>query len=465
MTFGSSGLFFSSCGKKSLEGMIIFTQVSGNQHDVNYITGDSWRLIPESRIVALNPGKSDKSLKFLTEGYLSARSPEISYDGESMLFAAQKTQNDPWQIWEMNLKNLKARQITHSDKNCIDPAYLPGGRVVFSKFTINDTVKSVHSLFTCNIDGSEVRQITFSPNTYFASTVMQDGRLLAISRQLYPDQRDCMLAVLRPDGTKEDMFYHGAKGTDLYSRGWETNNGKIVFIESDESNHEGGKLISINYNRPLHSRVDMSSDINGDFYAISPLQSGKLLVTYRPSENERYALYEFDPENRTLGQVIYKNSDYNVLEAVEVNIHDRPKKLPSEVDMGVKTGLLLCQNINFPEILPGGNTSSTSKAVKIEVMGIDSSLGIVNVEKDGSFFLKVLADTPFQIRTIDENGKVLNGPCSWIYLRPNERRGCVGCHEDHEQVPQNRQPLSVLKAPVIIPVHINKIVEKQVELE
>ncbi len=97
----------------------------------------------------------------------------------------------------------------------------------------------------------------------------------------------------------------------------------------------------------------------------------------------------------------------------------------------------------------------------MEVIGIDTTLGIVDVEKDGSVYLKIIADTPFQLQTLDETGKVVSGPSSWIYLRPNERRGCVGCHQGNERVPENRQPLSVLKAPVEIPKHFNKIVENR----
>ncbi|MDO9340462.1 MAG: hypothetical protein Q7T72_08050, partial [Bacteroidales bacterium] len=138
---------------------------------------------------------------------------------------------------------------------------------------------------------------------------------------------------------------------------------------------------------------------------------------------------------------------------------------PSEVDMGVKTGLLLCQDINVFEMQSSGNGSSFPKACKIEVLGIDSTLGVVQVEEDGSFYLKVIADTPFQIQTIDEDGRILHGPCGWIWLRPNERRGCVGCHEDPELVPDNRLSLSVKKPPVIIPVHISDVKEKEISLE
>ena len=433
--------------------------------NINYITGDSWRYIPQAQIVALDPDKPAGSLKVLTAEYYSARSPEISYDGKYLLFAAQKKQSDLWQIWEMNLKDLKARQVTSSKENCIDPAYLPGGRLVFSKSVVNDTLKAGHSLFTSGLDGSNTARITFNPHTYFASNILSDGRILTIDRQLYPDHGNPMFMIMRPDGTKAEMFYKGIEGSTLSSCGLETTNGKIVFIESDKSNQERGNVISISYNRPSHSRVNLTSEIKGDFHAVFPQHSGRLLVSYRNSEADRYALYEFDVENKVLGKAIYDNTDFDVLEAVIVGKHDRPKKLPSEVDNGVKTGLLLCQDINVLDMQPAGNTSSFPKSSRIEVLGLDSTLGAVQVEEDGSFYLKVMADKPFQIQTIDKNGHVLQGHCGWIWLRPNERRGCVGCHEDPEMAPDNRVPLSVKKPPVNIPVHINKVVEKKVSLE
>jgi hypothetical protein len=245
----------------------------------------------------------------------------------------------------------------------------------------------------------------------------------------------------------------------------ETPDGKIVFAESDSANPESGHLVSINYNRPLNTRINLTSGIEGGFLTVIPRPSGKYLVTYRKSAADRYALYEFDPENKTLGDAIYANASYDIIEAVVAEEHEKPKKLPSEVDMGVKTGLLLCQDIHILDPKMLSNSSSNKKASRIEVLGLNSSLGIVTVEEDGSFYLKAMADTPFRIQTLDENGKVLNGPCSWIWLRPNERRGCIGCHEDHELAPENNVPLSVRKDPVIIPVHVTEVTEKEVELE
>lgn len=444
--------------------MLIITQASGNIQDVNFSMGESWRYVPEAHIAALDPDKP-ASLKVLTDEFYSACYPEISYDGKYMLFAAQKNEGDLWQIWEMNLGNRKSRKVISLNENCIDPAYLPGGRLVFSKLTENDTVKAAHCLYTCNLDGSTLRQITFGPHASFATAVLKDGRLLMISRQLLPDQGDPMLVVSRPDGTKADMFYKGDGTIAFMNRARETSEGKIIFIEAGINSELSGNVVSIDYNRPLHTRVNLTADISGSFYSVLPVQSGKFLVSFRKSDAERYALYEFDPEKQSLGRTVYQNPDYDIIDVVEAGKYDRPRKLPSEVDLKVKTGLLLCQDINFMGFQSTSNNPGTPRAYMIEVLGIDSTYGVAPVEEDGSFYLKVLADIPFQIQTLDEDSNVLYGPCSWLWLRPNERRGCVGCHENPELVPENRIPLAVKKDPVIIPTSLSRIKEKIIELE
>jgi len=50
-------------------------------------------------------------------------------------------------------------------------------------------------------------------------------------------------------------------------------------------------------------------------------------------------------------------------------------------------------------------------------------------------------------------------------LRPNERRGCVGCHQGNEMVPDNHQPLSVLKDPIEIPKLPKLMAKTKVESE
>ncbi len=274
-----------------------------------------------------------------------------------------------------------------------------------------------------------------------------------------------MLAVMRPDGTKADKFYTGPGNNIHLNRAHETDDGTIIFAESDSESRTRFRLVSISYNRPLHTRTDLTSSIPGDFYNVLPLRPDKYLVSYRKSDSDRFALYEFNPEKGSLGPAVFNDPDYHILDIVRVKPYERPKKLPSEVDMQVKTGLLLCQDINFKDPFLPDNSAAMRKALKIEVLGVDTTYGVVDVEKDGSFQLKVMADKPFRIRTLDKDGNVVGGPCSWLWLRPNERRGCIGCHENPELAPENIVSLAVKKSPVIIPVHITDVKEKVVELE
>lgn len=440
--------------------MMIITQVTGKIQQQN-----SWKSNSQARIVAIDPAHPESSIKVLTEGFYSAHSPEISWDGESLLFTAKQNQNDAWQIYEMSLSTFKIRKVTSSSDNCCNPLHLPNGRFVYSRSASGDSAKNGFPLFTCNPDGSDSKQIIFTPNAYLASTVLNDGRVLALDETSSSDKQQNILMVMRPDGTKAELFYQGPVGSSLISKVSETTAGKLVFIESASGTSTGTGITCISYNRPLHSRVNLTSALKGDFMSVFSMPSGKLLVSYRSSEAERFAVYEFDPETKALGKPVYSDAAYDVCEVAVVHKHERPKKLPSEVDSGVKTGLLMCQDINFLDPCSVKKSPNLQKAFAIEIMGKDSSMGIVPVEKDGSFYIKIIADQPFQLRTLDSIGQVLNQPCEWMWIRPNERRGCVGCHEDHEQTPENRVPLAVKNLPVNVPVHIKKINEKKVSLE
>jgi hypothetical protein len=443
-----------------MEGMLVLTQVAGK-----FQQQDMWKVNTPARIVAIDPAKQDGNIKVLTEGYFSAHSPEISWDGKNMLFTAKQNQTDTWQIYEMNLNNFRISKVTSSPEGCISPVHLPNGRIGYNVLSAKDSLFFGRPVFSCNPDGSDPKQITFIPYTFIPTTVLNDGRVLANDITGSKKKNQNMLMVMRPDGTKAELFYESPVGVKLVGDVSETLNRKLVFVESSLTNQHETNITSITYNRPLHSRVNLTLGIKGEFQSVVALPTGKLLASYRSGETERYGVYEFDPGTKTLGKLVYSNPEFDVCEVKVIHVCTRPKRLPSEVDFGVKTGLLLCQDINFLDPKSAKNQELIKKAVSIEIMGIDSSLGIVPVEKDGSFYIKMIADQPFQLRTLDENGQILNQPCDWMSIRPNERRGCVGCHEDHEQTPENRVPLAVKNLPVNVPVHIEKIKEKKISLE
>jgi hypothetical protein len=86
---------------------------------------------------------------------------------------------------------------------------------------------------------------------------------------------------------------------------------------------------------------------------------------------------------------------------------------------------------------PADATSETS------ALGIRSPaagrrlLGEAPVEADGSFHVDIPADLPVQLQILDDEGMALS-TCGWIWTKPREFRGCIGCHEDPELTPENR---------------------------
>ena len=76
-------------------GAIIFTAISATNDF------DNTRFPEQSIIFQINA--PDNEPVQLSKGFYSARSPEVSFDGQKMLFSAQKNEDEPWQIWEMDI--------------------------------------------------------------------------------------------------------------------------------------------------------------------------------------------------------------------------------------------------------------------------------------------------------------------------------------------------------------------------
>jgi len=78
------------------------------------------------------------------------------------------------------------------------------------------------------------------------------------------------------------------------------------------------------------------------------------------------------------------------------------------------------------------------------------SIGEVPVERDGSFSMEVPARTPLRLETLNERGEILQAMSSWLWVMPQESRGCIGCHEDRERTPPNRHSHALMKRPVVL---------------
>ncbi|MDP6523055.1 MAG: HEAT repeat domain-containing protein [Kiritimatiellia bacterium] len=76
-------------------------------------------------------------------------------------------------------------------------------------------------------------------------------------------------------------------------------------------------------------------------------------------------------------------------------------------------------------------------------------LGTVPLAADGSFFAEIPADRLIQCQALDADRQVVGNQIQWIYVRPGETRGCIGCHNNPEVAPrQDARPQATQEEPV-----------------
>ena len=69
-------------------------------------------------------------------------------------------------------------------------------------------------------------------------------------------------------------------------------------------------------------------------------------------------------------------------------------------------------------------------------------IGYVPLEPDGSFRIKVPADTPLGVTVVDADGRAFQTHTNWIQVRPGETRTCNGCHSPRRGSAINSAPIA-----------------------
>lgn len=429
-------LFIISCSNQlPHEGKVVFTQVPVQSVSNEQLKINDFKYASGMKIALRDLGGSDETIEILTNDFLSARAPEISYDGKSVIFSGQKAEGDPWQIWKLDFEKELMSPITQSDKNCTDPLFLPDGRIAYSKLIVGEKSLSYHALFSCYSDGSDEQRMTFQPHEDVSANMLNDGRLLVSSKQVYPDEGALKFLAVHPDGTKAELFYQTIPSAKSISKAWESMDKKVFFAES-------GQLVSIDFNRPLNSRKLLSDAEREIYLSVFPIDNQQLLASILKQGERTCGLAVYDVSDPKTTILSFNDSEYHTLEPVLVKPRLVPKKLPSTVNMERESGYFMCMDVNRSDRVAEGTAS------KVQVLGVDNILGEAEVEEDGSFYLEIGADQPIRFQSLNEAGDVIGETSSWMWLRPNERRGCVGCHEDREMAPDNVVPLAIEKSPV-----------------
>jgi len=433
------------------------------------------------RIIRVDTGAAPR---VLTEGFHDAADPDVSFDGQHIVFAGKRDAGDPWNLFEMRLDGSEVRQITRCESDCRDPVYQgtmysiaadhPWRQLSF----VSDRPGEIEeagstrstSLYSVDLDGSNIRRLTFNPSSDMDPAVLPDGRLVFASWQRSTldrgDRGRVALFAAHTDGLDYALFA-GDPGRRIKHMPCVTVDRLVLFVESDGVAWDGaGSLASVSLRRNLHSYHAVTQAEDGLFAYPSPLPDGGVLVSRRPADGRgTHAVVRLDPRTGAFTPV-FDDPRYHDVQAVSASARPEPDGRSSVVVDGESAGKFYCLSVHETDV-PAARWVAPGSRPRLRVLegvprktirdagGRDQApallprrmLGEIPVEQDGSFQIRVPADVPIELQLLDDEGMAMR-TCGWIWAGAGETRGCIGCHEDPERTPENRLAVALTRPAV-----------------
>ena len=410
------------------------------------------------------------------------QSKGILLDESKPQFAAEDEDRREWGfvLHVMNADGTGIRQISFNQSHDLDPAVLPDGRIVFTRWD-NAGPSGMH-LYTINPDGSNL-QLLYGANSH--GTGSNGSTIQFLSPRPRPDGR--VVALARPFG-----------GTEL--------GGDLVLIDTATYvENEQPTAANAGMAGPAQSRLTINDvrtvtgvSPGGRYASVYPLWDGtnRLLVSWSqcrllertrivpctdaaiatgsPAAPPLYSIWIYDPRDQTQRAIVEPQEDVMITEVIAMQprspvpptILDRVPGIDFDPTLAAEgVGILNIRSVydlDGVDTAPGGiasvrNPASATAAqrparfLRIEKavslpdedvrdfrgsafgaaggLGMREILGYAPVEPDGSVRVKVPANVAFAITVLDADGRRISPRHNnWLQLRPGETRSCNGCH-------------------------------------
>ncbi|MCC6231658.1 MAG: HEAT repeat domain-containing protein, partial [Verrucomicrobiales bacterium] len=411
------------------------------------------------KLYTLTPGPDATPHLLVDAGPGAIGSPSAAFDGRSLLISMARGGDRFFHIYRVPTDGGEPTRLTDGPFHDLDPVELPDGRIVFAS-TRAGTFEEYHqppsrALFRMKADGTDLHPITSTLIFDNEPKVMADGRLAFIRTDNFFDRGkvETQLHVIRPDGTDGHAEIAANVGADYgvrlrafgYGSPAPLPDGRLAFISSH------GNFVASTGGRPSDF-VPLPGPV-GDLVA---LPDGRLLATVLRADGRRMT-------SEVLGVVrpgdtnvvrIFQSREGSIHSPISIVARPRPPVIPDYVDRAQAsrpgaTGFLLCQDARLTSKSKAGwdrirairvlgaipLTTRSSHSHIVHVGHETVELGTVPLAPDGSFFVEVPADMPLALQAVDAEGRSELNEMSWLYVRPGERRSCVGCHQPRQSTP------------------------------
>jgi hypothetical protein len=412
---------------------------------------------------------------------------------------------DLYHLYEIRVDGTGLRQITRGRWSDLNPCYLPDGRIAFESercgFELNcnemDKDEPTTNLFVVNADGSNVRQLTVSKDGHWYPRVLHDGRIIYSHWEYHERDWAYMhpLWTVYPDGTFADAYFKqhlnypvtltvpravpGSHTVMAVGAGHHTlATGSVVLIDPRKGMNSPQAIERLtgpsfwpeyNDGKPAPGpsapgwRTAPGEGWHTDPY---PLSEKYFFASYcdgAMQDETGYALYLLDVYGGK--ELVYRDPTISSVMPVPLTPRPKPPTLPDTRNAkrndalcvvadvhdgvpGVPRGTIRYLRIAEPVGWPYGNDKGGQR-YEPDAKATGTSwtpiriLGTVPVERDGSAYFRVPANTALYFQALDENFMEVRRMRSFVSFRPGETRGCVGCHETRATAPPNGQWLMV----------------------
>jgi len=440
----------------------------------------------------------------------SPLSPELSFDGKTILFAYSECQAKKTYTWGptisyhifwCNVDGSGLVQLTDGKCDDFDPCFLPNGRIAFISLRRGGYLRCgrhcpTYALFSMAPDGSDIIPLSYHETHEWHPSVDNNG-MLVYTRWDYVD-RDTNVAhhiwLSYPDG-RDARSYHGNYPERRESRPWMEmsiraipGSTKYVAVTGAHHGHAFGSLVLIDHRLEDDGAVSQIEQLTPEvpFPEAKGRPTRRFMCYGTPwplSEDDYLCVYDAHARNRGIywldrygnRELLYRDPAISCLSPIPLRSRPKPPVIPegttqtavareavgrprpetisvvnvydSDFEWPAGTDIKALRVIQvFPKTTAPPNRPRIGVANQTNARAV---LGTVPVESDGSAHFRAPAGKLIYFQALDKRGLAVQSMRSATYVHPGERLTCQGCHE-HKHTPPNqltRIPLALRRVP------------------